>query len=217
MLFGIFKKPGKLVDIVTCDRGTATAGTAASFIGTYSKLVYLFWLLLQSCRNRIPVEPSAISGQIAAGTLALNFNAVRHDILAYILDYGYSDNTPPGPIVATHSVTDTDGQAKTYTFEVAPNSKQVQTLYLANSGVGAKYIPCVDQSLRAYAVAGGASVATSVAFVFTGPNDVRVSVLPITSVSVKLNKVALAFVQILWSYLKGAMFSKKAPVAVAKK
>lgn len=190
---GVFRTAGDGVPIVHSNGVETYGATAERFISSVTKLVYALWLLLYCLSDRKPVEVQQTGGLIASGTLALNFNSISSDIVAYVIRATKGDQVAAGSIQVTHTYVDTQGNTNTFVFSAEPvkeSEMDGQILYLANVGVGAKYVPSVHRADFARAVAGGASVDTTNAFAITGPDNVRVEIKPLTSMSISVSSLA---------------------------
>lgn len=206
-LFGL---KGNEVPILAVESGTIVSATAQQFVATVNKLSYLLWLVANCMGKRTPVEATPKSGTIAAGTLALNFNAAtdKEDIVAYEIYFGFSDNTAPGSIDVSHAYLDMFGTANTFLFTVNPDfskssGKQMKVFYLATAGVGSKFYPLVHFAKQPVPVVGGATIETTNAFTITGPNDVRVVILPVVVSSIHLYYLLNSLPRMLFRYLRG--------------
>ena len=212
MLLDIFKIKGSEVPIVSSD-ATVVSSTAGRFASPVSKLSYLFWLAANYSTSRVPVETVSSTGTVAAGTLNLNFNSLKADIIAYKVAIGFSDQTAPGNVNFSHAWTDDQGQNNTFEFEIAPDfskgtNRVSTTYYLASAGVGAKYYPVKHRSSFAYAVDAAASTTTTNAFTIQAPNDVRVTIIPIIVSSTDIFQMLHSLPKAIFAYIRG-FFSKK--------
>lgn len=194
-LFSRFMRQGKNdLDIVSSDKRCRVFGpTQDKMINTWTKLNYLFWLVANCSGNIEPEEVKAKSGEIGettANTLELNFEDVQYTIVAYEIHIGGNTEISPGPISFSHTHTDKFGRDQTFEFSVNPNEPNCSALYLANLGVGGKYVPAVNGG-KSYVIkdATPTIVAQKNRWVIKGPNNVRVSMFAVSEVSESLNQV----------------------------
>lgn len=213
-LLQLFKLKGR-IPIVAAEDGTIAAATARDF-SSYSKLDYLHWIQANIGKDRAPVEASPKSGTVVAGVLALNFNAATDffDLIAYEILCGFSDNVAPGPVQVSHSWLDMQNVLNVFTFTAQPDflkqSKQMKVIYLASSGVGAKFFPTIHHCRRAIPVNAGPTVITTNDFAFVAPNDTRITILPMSLASVHIATLFSAYVPILARSLSRYRKLKKA-------
>lgn len=193
LMLDLFRLPGNEINIVAGENCRVYGATQIKMTSHWNKLTYFNWLCAQAAQSRQPDEINEKSGQISSGTVTLTFEDKKWGIVAYEIFISHGDNVSAGALNFTHTFDDREGASKIFRFSVQPQ-KTCRVLYLAVEGQGSKYIPAVHNGQELVPVKSSAASTANEGeievrdneFVIAGPDDVRVSILPVAEFSESL-------------------------------